>query len=133
MSAEVAARAAVMAGLRADDALMQALNGLHDGEPARASAPSGHVGACIGADWGGKDVDGREVRLSIGLRVADETPARLAGMIARVDAVLAGLGAQDGWRIVTARLLRSRVARDEGRPPAEWRALIDYRLRLVRE
>jgi hypothetical protein len=133
MSAEVAARVAVIAALRADGALMDGLNGLFDGEPGRASAPYGYVGECIGADWGGKDVEGRELRLSIGLRSADETPVRLGAMIGRIDPALAAALVQDGWRIVTARLIRSRVARDDGREPGGWRAVVDYRLRVVRE
>ncbi|MBA4089519.1 MULTISPECIES: tail completion protein gp17 [Sphingomonadaceae] len=133
MSAEVAVRAAVIAALRADGALMDGLNGLYDGEPGRASAPYGHVGECIGADWGGKDVEGRELRLTIGLRIADETPARLAGLIGRIDPAIGQAQVQDGWRVVSARLVRSRVARDQGKPPAGWRAVIDYRLRAARE
>lgn len=137
MSAEVVARAAVIAALRADGALMDGLNGLFDGDPGRASVPYAYVDACIGADWGRKDMDGREVRISLALRVGDEVARRLGDMIARIDAVVAGLSVQNGWRIVTARLVRSRVARDEGRDggraPAGWRAVIDYRLRMVRE
>lgn len=132
MSAEVAARAAVIAALRADGALMADINALYDGEPGRASAPYGHVGEAIGAEWGGKDVAGREVRLTIGLRSPDETPVQLAAMVARVDPAIAAAGVVDGWRIVTARLIRSRVAQGEGRPPSGWRAVIDYRLRMVR-
>ncbi|WP_145200404.1 DUF3168 domain-containing protein [Sphingobium sp. B2] len=111
MSAEVAVRAAVIDALRADTLLMDGLNGLFDGDPVRASQPYGVVGECIGADWGGKDVAGRELRLTIGLHDGGETPARLAGMIARIDPVLAGVAVREGWRIVTARLVRSRVAR----------------------
>jgi len=134
MSAEVAVRAAVIGALRGDGSVMDGLNGLFDGEPGRASAPFGYVGEAIGSDWGGKDVAGREVRLTIGLRVADETPARLAGMIGRIDPAIGQAQPQDGWRIVTARLVRSRVARDEGRQlAAGWRAVIDYRLRVVWE
>ncbi|ETI65179.1 hypothetical protein C100_03410 [Sphingobium sp. C100] len=131
MSGEVAVRAAVIAALRADDMLGRAVNGVHDGEPARAAAPYAMVGECLGADWGGKDVEGRELRLTIGLVVAEETPARLAGMIARVDPAIGAAQAQDGWRIVSARLSRSRVARGGG--AAGWRAVMDYRLRAVRE
>lgn len=131
MSAEVAVRAAVIAALRGDGALMDQLNGLHDGEPARAGAPFGFVGECLGADWGGKDVEGPEVRLTIGLVVADETPGRLAGMMARVDPAIGAAGTQDGWRIVSARLLRSRVVRAGA--AAGWRAVVDYRMRAVRE
>mgnify|MGYP002822055877 CR=1 FL=1 len=92
MSAEVAVRAAVIEALRGDAALMAAVHAVHDGEPARAAAPHAHVGECLGADWGGKDVAGRELRLTIGLTVADETPARLAAMIARIDPALGAAG-----------------------------------------
>lgn len=131
MSAEVAVRAAVIAALRADGALMDEVNGLYDGEPGRAAAPLAFVGECLGADWGGKDVEGREVRLTIGLVVADEGPGRLAGMMARVDPAIGVAEAVGGWRIVSARLLRSRVARGGG--STGWRAVVDYRMRAVRE
>jgi hypothetical protein len=130
MSAEVAVRTAVIAALRADVALMALVNGIYDGEPVRAAAPHGFVGECLGSDWGGKDVEGRELRLTIGLVVADETPARLAGMIARVDPAIGAAGVEAGWRIVSARLLRSRVARSGAQG---WRGVVDYRVRAVRE
>ena len=84
--------------------------------PVRASVPFAVVGECQGADWGAKDVEGRELRLSISLQDAGETTARLAGLMARVDpAVRTAADAGDGWRIVTARLVRSRVARTGGK------------------
>ena len=118
MSAEVAVRAAVIEALRSDAALMAAVHAVHDGEPARAAAPHAHVGECLGADWGGKDVAGCELRLTIGLTVADETPARLAAMIARVDPALgaAGVCARDGGS--SARGCCDRASR----APAEARA-----------
>ena len=132
MSAEVAVWAAIFAALRSDAALMALVHGVHDGAPGRAATPHAYVGECLGADWGGKDVEGRELRLTIGLAVAEETPARLAAMIARVDPAIGAAGMADGWRIVSARLLRSRVAREGGGAPG-WRAVVDYRVRAVRE
>lgn len=130
MSAEVAVRAALIAALRNDLTLMDQINGLYDGEPARAAAPYGVVGECQGADWGGKDIEGRELRLTLALVVAGETPAGLGGMIARIDPAIGAAAVVDGWRIVSARLLRSRVARNGA---SGWRASVDYRLRVVRE
>lgn len=130
MSAELAIRGAVIEALRGDMALMDRLNGLFDGAPARASAPYAVVGECLGADWGAKDVDGRELRLSISLHDAGPTPVRLAPLMARIDPVLRAAIAADGWRIVTARLLRSRVARNG---TEAWQAVVDYRIRVVRE
>ena len=132
MSAEVAVRAAVIAALRADAELMAALNGLFDGEPGRASAPYAVVGECVASDWGTKDVDGRELRLTIGLHDAADTPGRLAGMLARIDpAVQAADASGEGWRIVSARLVRSRLAQAGKREDRGWQALVDYRLRAV--
>ncbi|HJT39452.1 MAG TPA: DUF3168 domain-containing protein [Sphingobium sp.] len=134
MSAEVAVRAAVIAALREDGALMAALNGLFDGEPVRASVPYGIVGECIASDWGAKDVDGREVRLTIGLHDAGETPGRMAAMLARIDpAVQAADASGEGWRIVSARPVRSRLARAGRREEMGWQAVVDYRLRVVAE
>lgn len=133
MSAEVAVRGAVIAALRADAALMAGLNSLFDGDPARATMPYGVVGECIGADWGGKDVEGRELRLTISLYEAGETPERMGEMIGRIDPAIRAAQARAEWRIVTARLARSRVMRAGGRNPAGWQALIDYRIRAVRE
>lgn len=132
MSAEVAVRGAVIAALKGDAALMAGLNGLFDGAPVRTSAPYAVVGDCIGGDWGGKDVEGRELRLTISLVEAGETPARLGGLIARIDPAVQATGVAEGWRIVTARLVRSRVARTGAREGG-WQAVVDYRLRVVRE
>lgn len=132
MSAEVAARAAVLKALHADAAFMAGVNALYDGAPGRAAMPHGQVGEAIGSEWGGKDVDGREVRVTIALAVAGDSPAALAPLIARVEPAIGAAAAIDGWRIVSARLLRSRVARQGGGAPG-WGATIDYRLRVVRE
>lgn len=133
MSAEMAVRAAVIAALRADAALTTLANDVYDGEPARAAAPYVFAGECVGADWGGKDVEGREVRVTIGLAAAGEPGEQLSGMMARVDPALGALAPVDGWRVVSARLARSRVARAGPAPAGGWRAVMDYRLRAVRE
>ena len=54
----------------------------------RASAPYGVVGECLGSDWGAKDVEGRELRLSISLHDMAETAGRLGELLARIDKVL---------------------------------------------
>ena len=128
MSAEVTVRAAVIAALRSDPPLMGAINALFDGEPKRASAPCAVVGECIAADWGAKDVDGRELRLTIGVRDAGDGPARLGTLIGRIDPAMQAADASgEGWRIVSARLIRSRMTQ----APDGWRAVVDYRLRVV--
>ena len=131
MSAEVTVRAAVIAALKEDAAVMGGLNGLFDGQPVRASVPYAVVGDCIASDWGAKDVDGRELRLTIGLHDAGETPGRLAALLERIDAVMQLLEFAEGWRIVGVRLIRSRVVK--GREKDTWQAVVDYRVRVVRQ
>lgn len=130
MNAEVVVRAAVVAALRGDAALMAGLNGLFDGAPVRASVPYGVVGECVAADWGAKDVEGRELVLTLSLFDAGETPGRLAVLLGRVDPVLRAVEGGEGWRVVNVRLARSRVARTGTRDG--WQALVDYRFRVVR-
>ena len=130
MSAEVVVRAAVIAALDADVELMSGLNGLFDGQPVRASVPYAVVGECIASDWGTKDVDGRELRLTISLHDAGETPGRLAVLLARVGGVMQLLEDAEGWRVVGVRLIRSRVVK--GREKDAWQAVVDYRVRVVR-
>jgi len=133
MSAEVTVREAVIAALKGDAELMGGLNGVFDGQPGRASAPYAVVGECIAADWSAKDIDGRELRLTIGLHDAGETPAQLGALLGRVDpAMQAADASAQGWRIVSARLVRSRVMRTAGREGG-WQAVVDYRLRVVAE
>lgn len=131
MSAEVRVRDAVIVALKEDAALMSLLNGLFDGQPTRASVPYAVVGECIASDWGAKDVDGRELRLSFSLHDAGDSPGRLAGALARIDpAVQAADASADGWRIVSVRLIRSRLMRN-ARDGDGWQAVVDYRLRVV--
>lgn len=130
MSAEVTVRGAVIAALNADAELMSGLNGLFDGQPVRASVPYAVVGECLASEWGAKDLDGRELRLTIGLHDAGETPGRLAGSLGGVDRVMQALEVVEGWQIVGVRLIRSRVVK--GREKDGWQAVVDYRLRVVR-
>jgi hypothetical protein len=130
MSAEVVVRATVVAALRGDAELMAGLNGLFDGLPVRASVPYAVVGECIAGDWGAKELEGRELRLSISLHDAGETPERLAAVLGRIDPVVQGVDASaGGWRIVGVRLSRSRVMK--AREKDGWQAMVDYRLRVV--
>ncbi|KFG89428.1 hypothetical protein BV98_002812 [Sphingobium herbicidovorans NBRC 16415] len=131
MSAEVTVRAAAIAALREDTVLMDGLNGLFDGQPVRASVPYAVVGECLASDWGGKGLDGRELRLSISLHDAGETPGRLAMLLGRIEPVVQAADGGEGWRIVGVRLIRSRLVKARDRDG--WQAVVDYRLRVVRE
>lgn len=133
MAVEIMARDAVIAAFGGDGDLVGQVNAVFDGAPARATPPYVVVGECQGSDWGAKDIPGRELRLSVSLHDAGQATGRLAQMMARVDPVLQGLtNLGEGWRVVSARLLRSRLSRAP-KGEAGWQAAIDYRLRVVRE
>jgi hypothetical protein len=133
MSGEMTVRAAAIAALRGDAALMGLVNAVFDGAPVRAAAPYVVVGEALAGEWGAKGLDAVELRLAISLHDAGETPGALGPMLARVGVVMAALGeAGEGWRVVTARFLRSRVAK-AARGVDGWVASVEYRVRAVRE
>lgn len=126
--AERAVHARALAVLGDDGVLAGLVHGVFDGVPARASAPYVSVGGAEGSDWGTKDNEGREVRLTLVLAgvgaAADDAAA------GRIEALAAGLrGAADGWRIVGARVVRTRFgfAKDGG-----WRHEMVVRCRCLR-
>ena len=128
LTAEQAVRSRMLGMLQADGALAGLVHGVFDGEPPRASAPFVSIGAADGADWGTKDRAGREVRLAVVLVGVGE-PGDGAAAVVRVEAVAPGLrGIADGWEIVSARVLRTRLARGKD---SGWRHQIDIRCRCL--
>lgn len=127
MSAERAVRARALAGLADDAALAGLVHGVFDGVLARASPPYVSVGLAEGSDWGTKDAPGREVRVTLALvGVGDAAVDKAA---ARIEALVPGLrGAAGAWRIVGARVVRTRFgfAKDGG-----WRHEIVVRCRCL--
>ena len=127
MSAEQAVRARALALLAGNAALAGLVHGVFDGVPARASAPYVSVGAAEGSDWGTKDVAGREVRLTlalagVGAAAGDDAAGRIEALVPELR------GTGDGWRIVGARVVRTRFgfAKDGG-----WRHEIVVRCRCL--
>lgn len=136
MSAEMAVRGAVLAALRADGDLAGRVNGVSDGDAGQASGPFVMLAECSGADWGGKGLDGREVRIAIELRDPGEGAGGIAAMLTLVDGALRGVAGlvRDGWQLVGVALIRSRIARPGPghRREGGWRGVVDYRVRAVR-
>lgn len=128
MSAEGALAAAVAAALReAGD--LAGLNGVFAGPPVKATPPYAEIGEVLGIDWSVKDRAGRELRVSVTLRDAAETAARVQALSAAAGAAIEALPrAIDGWRIASVVLARSRFA---GSAPGQWTALLDYRVRML--
>lgn len=133
MSGEMIVRAAVIAALRGDAALMERINGLFDGAPVRVSPPFVAVEEAVAGEWGAKGLEACEARLTIVARDPGDGLGALGPVMARVGAVMGALGAAgEGWRVVSARLIRSRTAR-AGKGAEGWAATMEYRVRAVRE
>lgn len=126
-SAEDAVRARALAVLRADAGLMALVHGIFDGVLPRASLPYVSVSGAEGSDWGTKDRAGREVRAMLVLHGAGSSPGAAAA--GRIEAAAGALrGATDGWSIVSARVVRTRlVLAREG----AWRHEVVVRCRCL--
>lgn len=117
-------------------ALVEALAGLEvtsvfDAPPVRAARPYALVEEAWLADWGTKDMAGREGRFAVTLFDAGERPARLrvlAGDVEdRITAMPRGLG--QGWAIASLVLLRSRISREGD---SRWQSVSEFRVRMLR-
>lgn len=107
--AEAAVRARALGALVDDAVLAGLVHGVFDGVPARASAPYVSIGGAEGSDWGTKDAAGREVRVTLALVGAGDAAGDAAA--GRIEALVPGLrGEAGGWRIVGARVVRTRFA-----------------------
>ena len=122
MSAGGALQTAIAAALGG----VEALTGVFDGPPARASYPYVAIDATTESDWGHKNGEGREVLVAI--TVWDDQPVRLHELADQIEASLQGLPEIDGWQLVTMRLVRRRVVRDVAGP---WAAAVDFRARML--
>ncbi|MEP9359321.1 DUF3168 domain-containing protein [Sphingomonas sp. KR3-1] len=117
-------------------ALVEALAGLavtavFDAPPVRAARPYALVEEAWLADWGTKDMAGREGRFAVTLFDAGERPARLRALCGEVEAAIEAMprAIGEGWAIASLVLLRSRIAREgEGR----WTATSEFRVRMLR-
>lgn len=129
MSAELAARAAILSALSGDAALAGLINQISEGDPVKASTPWLMLGDGASSGWGARGVDGVTLRQPIQLLLRGDDLSAVTGIVDRVDMVMRALpGDLGGWRLTSLRFERSRIARTRN----EWRATIDYALRLAR-
>jgi hypothetical protein len=130
MSARARLHAAIAAALRGGEGL-DALTAVFDAPPVRSALPHATIEEAVLADWGTKDMAGREGRAAVTLRDGGERPVRLRALAgAAEDAVLAmprDLGG--GWRIASLVFVRGRIAR-EG---TGWAAASEFRVRMLKE
>ena len=127
---ETALRTALLDRMRADAALMDAINLVDEAEIERASTPWLALVASAAIDWSTKTHAGREVRVAFELRLHGDDPATGADIAALVDARVLSLPAdQVGFRVVTAQFLRGQAERRERNARAILR---EYRFRLLK-
>lgn len=126
---ESAFRSALIAWLRADATLAARLNAILEEGPAPAPPPQLAIVASAAADWGSKDVSGRQVRVALELLVRGDDPDTATALAAAIETRIAVMAPQqDGFRIVVTRFLRSRVERR----PREVRAILfEYQFSLL--
>lgn len=131
MSAAALLQAAVAAALSGHAPLAGALTAVFDAPPGRASRPYALVEEAVLADWGTKDMAGREGRIAISLHDVGERPARLRGLAGELDAAIEAMPRTlgQGWAVASLVFLRGRILREgEGR----WVAVNEYRVRMLR-
>jgi len=129
MSAELAARAAILAALEGDSQLGGLVNQISDGEPVKASPPWLMIGETAALGWGARGVDGVALRQPISLVLRGDDLGAVTAILARIDVVLGSMDGDLGvWRVTSLRFERSRISRSR----ADWRATIDYAIRLAR-
>ncbi|HEY1125941.1 MAG TPA: DUF3168 domain-containing protein [Sphingobium sp.] len=129
MSAELAARAAILAVLRDDVDLAALVNQVADGEPVKASPPWLLVGGAEARGWGARGVDGVTLRQTIELTSRGAQRAAVTAILDRVDQLLRSMDGNLGdWRVTHLAFERSRIRRSG----TEWRAAADWSIRMAR-
>lgn len=128
MSARALLQAAVKRALEEHAPLANDVTGVFDAPPSRAARPYALVEEPVLADWGTKDLAGREGRISVLVHDAGE-PARLRMLIEAAEAAVGAMPPNlgEGWRVTSLSLVRSRIVREgEGRRVAasEWRVRV---------
>ncbi len=127
MSAQAVLQAAAIAALDGLD-----VTAVFDAPPVRAALPYALVEEAMLADWGTKDMAGREGRLSVIVRDGGERPARLRLLAGAVEEAIEAIDREpgEGWHIVTLAFVRGRIVRDGG---DHWASVSEFRVRMLRE
>ena len=122
-----------MSALLAATARLQAVleGGVYDAPPVRSALPYAVVDEPVLSDWSTTTWRGREGRVVVTLHDGGERPVRLRAMLGAAEAAVEGLDPllSDGWRLVRAQLVRSRVLRVGER----WRGTSEFLVRMYRE
>ncbi|MES2986893.1 MAG: DUF3168 domain-containing protein [Pseudomonadota bacterium] len=130
MSVQGILQAALLAALEGHAGVADAVTGIFDAPPVRSARPFAVIDEALLADWGTKDLAGREGRFAVRVLDVGERPVRLrviAGAVEdAVEAMPRMLGS--GWAVASLVFVRSRIARDgEG-----WASVSEFRVRMLR-
>ena len=127
MSVQAVVQAALVAALR--EAGLGVV--VFDAPPVRGVRPYALVEEAQLADWGTKDMAGREGRVSIALFDGGESPARLRGLAGAAEDAVAAMPRTlgEGWVATSLALLRSRIVREGDN---RWKSTSEFRLRILR-
>ena len=121
----------LVAWLRTDAILAASCNAIEEESPLAATAPWIGVAASASAEWGGKGVTGREVRVAFELVDRCDDTEATAALVAALETRIATMPAsQPGYRVVVTNFMRSRAER---RPRGMRAVLVEYRFKLLVE
>ena len=130
MSVQALLQAAMAAALGEHAALAAAVTGIFDCPPVRAARPYAVIEEAVLADWGAKDLAGREGRLAVRVLDTGERPVRLRVLAGAVEDAIEAMPRMlgEGWAVASLVFVRSRIARDnEG-----WTSVSEFRVRMLR-
>lgn len=106
------------------------LTGVHEARPVQAAHPYATISTGLELDWGHKTGAGREVRLVVTLRDKGERATRLRALATAAEAAVETLNGEiGGWQLVSLTLVRSQIGAETN---GEWRAISDYRARMLK-
>ncbi|MBR0553892.1 DUF3168 domain-containing protein [Stakelama marina] len=131
MSVRSLLQAALVTALSGAPEVGGTVTGVFDAPPPRAAWPFVLVEETVLADWGAKDIAGREGRVLVLAEDSGERPVRVRALCDAIRDALSDMPRDlgEGWRIVTVQPLKSRVVR-AGRE--RWTGSVEARVRLLR-
>ncbi len=129
-AAAPALQAALVAALRADPIIAQAVSGVFDGPPARPAFPHVVVDGGGSIDWSVKDARGREHRMAVSMWDDGMASTRLHGLMAQAEEAIEDMprDLDGGHRIASLYFVRGRILRQARGP---WAGLLEYRVRTL--
>lgn len=130
MSVQALLQAAVATALGEHEVLAEQLTGIFDCPPVRGARPYAVIEEAVLADWGTKDVAGREGRLVVRVLDMGERPVRLRTLAGAVEDAVAAMPRLigEGWALASLVFLRARIVRDgDG-----WTSVSEFRVRMLR-